>query len=107
MFDWPWSGIHWLSGFIIGVILVFSLNITRQRKFWSIGLGLLILWELLEITLRYFDVHAHQSIALLKQAMGGFAFAPETTVNSIGDLIIGSVGLLVGRFFGRPRNTST
>lgn len=59
-------------------------------------MGLLALWEIFEKTLQYLDVHAHQTIAPFKQAVGGFAFAPETAANTTGDLIIGAVGTLIG-----------
>ncbi len=97
VFDWPWSGIHWLSGFVIGVLLILFLKIIKPGRFWSLGFGLLLLWELVEITLRYLDVHAHEAIAPLKQTVGGFAFAPESTANIVGDLAIGSLGLVLGR----------
>lgn len=96
VFDLPWSVIHFISGVTIGAILVGFVRLQPHRKFWSVGVGLLVLWELVEITLRYLDVHAHAVVAPLKQAVAGFAFAPETTLNIIGDLIIGSIGLMLG-----------
>lgn len=97
VFDWPWSVIHWSSGFVIGVLLTVFLRKVKAGKFWSSGLGLLVLWELVEITLRYLDIHAHETVAPLKQAVASFAFAPESIANIIGDLAIGSAGLWYAR----------
>lgn len=96
MFDWPWSVIHLTSGLLIGALLLALIDQRRPGRFWTVGAGLLVLWEIVEKTLQYLDVHAHQSIAPLKQAVGGFAFAPETIANTTGDLIIGTVGMLIG-----------
>ncbi|MEK7537343.1 MAG: hypothetical protein AAB619_00010 [Patescibacteria group bacterium] len=96
MFDWPWSGIHLVSGLCIGALLAILVYQRRPGRFWTVGVGLLVLWEIVEKTLQYFDVHAHQAIAPLKQAVSGFAFAPETVANTTGDLIIGAVGTLIG-----------
>ncbi|MBI2984994.1 MAG: hypothetical protein HYY50_05230 [Candidatus Kerfeldbacteria bacterium] len=96
VFDWPWSGIHSASGLFIGLLLVVIWN-PKAGRFWMIGVSLLVLWELAEITLRYLDVQAHEFVAPLKQAVGGFAFAPETPANVFGDLVIGFFGLMIGR----------
>ncbi len=101
VFDWPWSLVHWVSGFTIGAILATFVWLRPPRRFWVSGVGLLVLWELTEMTLRYLDVHAHDAVAPLKQAVSGFAFAPESSANTIGDLIIGAVGLEFGRRLGR------
>lgn len=118
MFDWPWSGIHFLSGLVAGLVLsavsflhprrssslspirleVHGRGVGVEDQFWTAGLTVLILWELTEITLRYLDGHAHQAIRPLKDAVGGFAFAPETHLNTLGDLVIGSIGLWLGRW---------
>jgi len=96
MFDWPWSGIHFISGLLIGLALAIFFSKNLVRRFWLAGIGLLVLWELVEKSLGYFDQYHHQFIAPLKQAVSGFAFAPETIANTVGDLIIGSVGLWLG-----------
>lgn len=98
MFDWPWSGIHFMSGFLIGALLAVLINKQRPGRFWTFGEGLLVLWEIVEKTLRYLDAHAHEAIAPFKQAVAGFAFAPETVANTTGDLIIGSVGIATSLF---------
>ncbi len=97
MFDWPWSGIHLASGLVIGTILATIAWSRPSRRFWITGVGLLVLWELVEITLRFLDAHAHAAIAPFKRSVAGFAFAPETALNILGDLVIGSVGLWIGR----------
>jgi len=96
MFDWPWSGIHFVSGLLIGLALAILIKRANNKLFWIIGVGLLGAWELIEISLHYLDVHAHDFIAPLKESVAGFAFAPETVTNLIGDLLMGSVGLLFG-----------
>lgn len=98
MFDWPWSGIHLMSGLLIGLIATWW-PLTRPRKvFWWLTAGLLVLWEAYERTLHYLDVHHHAAIAGFKATVMNFAFAPETKLNSFGDLVIGMIGLLVGRW---------
>lgn len=97
MFDWPWSGIHFASGFLIGLVLAIILKRRQARPFWLIGVGVLGFWEIVERTLRYLDVHHHQAIAVFKASVAGFAFAPETVANTSGDLIIGALGLWIGR----------
>lgn len=97
MFDWPWSGIHWASGLCIGAVLAILIKRRQTELFWSVGFGVLVLWEVVEKSSHYFDVHAHQAVAPLKLAVGGFAFAPETAINTLGDLIIGATGLFIGQ----------
>ena len=101
VFDWPWSAIHFTSGTIIGAILFFSAKIRGSWTPWVIGFSLLALWECVEVTLFFLDVHAHETIAPLKRAVSGFGFAPETTTNIIGDLLIGVAGLWTGQRIGR------
>lgn len=96
VFDWPWSGIHLASGFFIGLTLAILIPKRRPGRFWFFGGGLLVLWEVVELTLQYLDLHAHDAIAPFKEVVGGFAFAPETVANLIGDLMIGSFGLSAG-----------
>lgn len=103
MLDWPWSVIHGLSGLVIGVMMMTVWPTISRWRFFSVGFGLLVLWEIVEILLRFFDAHAHLAIAPLKQAVGGFAFAPETTLNIFGDLVIGSAGLVVSRWMVHNR----
>ena len=106
MFDWPWSGVHLLSGLCIGIMFGFIRGTRSPRKFWLLGLSILVLWELFEFTLRTLDIHDPQLVAGLKSSMASFAFGRETLANSSGDIIIGSVGLLIGwlatSFRGRP-----
>ncbi len=97
MFDWPWSVVHLLSGGLIGSVLALTFPRWSRRRFWSVGVALLIAWELLEVTLRYLDAHAHEAMAPFKAAVAGFAFAVESPLNILGDLIAGSVGLALGR----------
>lgn len=98
MFDWPWSIIHLMSGTLIGLLLALILRRPRPRTFWWVGVGLLVIWEKYEWLMHYLDVHHHTVIAAYKTAVDSFAFAPETWVNILGDLIIGSVGLAAGRW---------
>ena len=98
MFDWPWSGIHFTSGLLIGLMLGFVRGTRPPKKFWTIGIGLLVIWELIEFVLRWLDIHDPQAVSALKQSVAGFAFGRETPINSFGDLVIGSVGLLSGRW---------
>lgn len=101
MFDLPWSYVHLASGLTIGAILATIVWVRRPNRFWLNGMALLVIWEMTEMTLRYLDVHAHEAVAPLKQLVGGFAFGPESTANTTGDLIIGAVGLEIGRRMGR------
>lgn len=96
MFDWPWSAVHLLSGTLIGAGLSVIMR-RRARRYWVVGIGLLALWELFEGALRYLDVHAHEAVAPLKSAVLGWFFAHESPANVVGDLLIGSLGLLIGR----------
>ncbi len=98
MFDWPWSGIHFMSGTLIGLIAAWWPPTRRRKVFWWLCIGILFLWEVYERTTQYLDVHHHEVIAGFKIAVNNFGFAPETKLNSFGDLVIGSVGLLVGRW---------
>ncbi len=98
MFDWPWSTIHLMSGTLIGLLATWWI-VTRPRKvFWWAGYGLLTLWEIYERTLHFLDVHHHQAIAGFKATVMNFAFAPETKLNTFGDLVIGGAGLFLGRY---------
>lgn len=107
MFDWPWSGIHFLSGLCVGLMLGFVRGWRPTRRFWTIGILVLVIWELIERTLRFLDIHAHDTIAPFKASVASFAFGEETWANTIGDVIIGSVGLLFGRWvtaFRQPKS---
>jgi len=96
VFDWPWSGIHFLSGVCIGALLAL---LGRGRKILAVvGIGLLIIWEAIERTLHFLDVYHHAFIAPLKNAVDGFAFAAEVPANIAGDIFIGTIGLFVGWF---------
>lgn len=109
MFDWPWSGIHFLAGLLIGLLLGFVRGWRPTKRFWVIGLGALVLWELVERTLRFLNIHAHTFIAPLKASVASFAFGEETIANSLGDLMIGSLGLYIGRTltgFRRPKKST-
>ena len=97
MFDWPWSGIHFVSGLLIGLVLVTWPRTRFMKRFWFTGIGLLILWELFEFTLRTLDIYAHEAVAPLKQTMAGWFFAKENLVNVIGDIVIGVSGLWLSR----------
>lgn len=109
MFDWPWSGIHFSSGLAIGVIGTWWGLLRPRRRFWWIGSGALTIWEVYEATLRYFDIHHHQFIAAYKASVMNFAFGAESWWNVAGDLMIGLVGMIVGRWvvsmFQRQRRT--
>lgn len=97
MFDWPWSMIHFMSGALIGLVATWWTITRRSRVFWWLGPSLLVIWEIYERMMHYLDVHHHAAIAAFKTAVDNFAFAPETKLNTFGDLVIGTVGLLVGR----------
>lgn len=102
MFDWPWSAIHLLSGLLLGFGLSIIFRRWTARKFWLTGLSLVVAWELFEGVLRYLDANVHEAIAPFKNAVAGFAFAVESPTNIIGDLLIGSIGLVLGRFLVFP-----
>lgn len=97
MFDWPWSGIHFMSGLLIGLITAWWSRTRVSKVFWSVSIGLLALWEVYERILHYLDVHHHQFIAGFKATVMNFAFAPETKLNTFGDLVIGTLGIFIGR----------
>ncbi len=103
--DWPWSFVHTLSGIAIGWILANTVRWRPTRTFWVSGIGLLVLWELVEVVLRLLDQHAHQAIAPLKHAVHSFAFAQESLTNSLGDLVVGTLGLWIGRQLTGRRRT--
>jgi hypothetical protein len=98
MFDWPWSAVHLLSGILLGSGLSLIFRRWTARKFWLSGLVLIVAWELFEGMLRYLDANAHEAIAPFKRAVAGFAFAVESPANVSGDLLIGALGLALGRF---------
>ncbi len=96
MYDWPWSGIHFTSGLIIGLILASRKTVSQPKWLWTIGVGLLAVWEVIERTLQYLDRNHHAFILPFKQAVAGFAFTPETNWNLLGDMTIGPLGILIG-----------
>lgn len=98
MFDLPWSAVHLFSGMLLGAGLSIVFRRWTVRKFWFTGLALIVAWELFEGMLRFLDANAHAAIAPFKTAVSGFAFAEESTANIVGDLLIGSIGLVLGRF---------
>lgn len=104
--DWPWSVIHVGSGVAIGLVLISVMRAPGYRQFWLAGMGLLILWELVEVSLRLLDMHAHEFIRPLKQAVHGFAFDQESPGNILGDLVVGGLGLWVGGAAGRALRRS-
>ena len=71
-FDY-WSLVHFLSGFVIIILLMaFRLN---QKWLWLIGL--LIIYELIEIGFLFFALHI---------------FKPESLKDQVTDLVVGSFG---------------
>lgn len=100
MFDWPWSGIHFLSGLVIGVIFVLANRRRPWRSSILLGLFLLILWECFEGFLRYMDLNHHAGVLPLKTALDGAFFDIESWANLIGDIIIGMVGITLVRAAG-------
>jgi hypothetical protein len=102
MFDWPWSGVHFVSGLVIGLMMIIGLGL-RSKNFWVIGVSLLLFWELVERSLHFLDVYHHQAIATLKASVGGFAFAPETALNATGDMIVGCLGIFIAHLLLRKK----
>lgn len=98
MFDWPWSVIHFTSGTVIGLLGGWLFQAKPLVRFWIFGSGLLLLWEVYERAMHYLDLYHHQLVIGFKAGVMGFAFAPETWVNTTGDLVIGGVGMLLGRW---------
>lgn len=98
VFDWPWSGIHFMSGATIGLLGTWWSLTRPTRRFWSVGLSLLAVWEVYEATLRYLDTHHHQFIAGFKATVMEFAFGAESGWNVAGDLLIGIAGMALMRW---------
>lgn len=95
--DLPWSAVHFISGLTTGAVLSTLAWLRSPKRFWLAGLAALVLWELVEMTLRYLDHNFHEAIAPFKWSVAGFAFAPESTLNTLSDLVIGAIGLAIGR----------
>ena len=99
MFDWPWSVVHFFAGVIIGVIFSLQRSV-GQRRALEWGFGLLALWELVEIFLRL-EKNSPTVGPTLHRIFTQNYFAAESTINSIGDLVIGSLGIIVGYRLGK------
>lgn len=102
--DAPWSLIHFISGFIIGTAVALLDRPRRWGRKVVTGVSVLVAWEAIEITLHQLDLHAPGAVTWLKAAVHGYFFAPESAANVTGDLVIGTLGLLMGvKLFHRPR----
>jgi len=70
-----WSVIHFISGFILGLIL---LKYHPNKFSWLIVLALLIGYEFFEVLLN------------------GILFVPETFIDTFWDIIVGMTGFFIG-----------
>ena len=100
--DWPWSLIHLLLGALLGMVLCAS-RFKPRRRFWFIGLTLLLLWEVFEIILRQLHLHEFMS----RWPLLSFVAEPEAAANIIADIVIGSIGLWLGRLILQRRQSIT
>lgn len=103
VFDWPWSLIHLGSGLIIGW-LVAKPHLSWKRAL-LIGVGLLILWELFEGWLRWLDLYHHGSVATIKNSLGGAFFDRESWGNIVGDIVVGTFGIIAARTLRQRKKT--
>lgn len=98
MFDFPWSVIHFVSGFLIALVF-FSLhrgrlNLSQARWVYTYSFALLIGWELIELNLRIAEMfHPELSTQMKEWIYAGF-FETEHWINILGDLLIGLAGIV-------------
>lgn len=99
MFDWLWSGIHFMSGIFIGLAIAMIVS-TTKRVGLGFGILMLTLWEGWEAFLRYLNIHHPVWLDPIRPGLGSIIL-PETAVNIAGDLLIGTMGLLIGLYVAR------
>lgn len=93
-FDSYWALVHFIAGLLIGVTLL-VLKLKEIKKYIFIGSLILILWEVLEIYLRYLYMKGSAFISFLESFMPESFFLGESYINIISDLVLGSFGLLI------------
>jgi hypothetical protein len=97
------SLVHFASGIGLGLLFfVFSKEISK-KIYYSLGLIILILWEMFEFFLRFLKVYYPLFLENLKFIPSGWA-DKENFLNVGSDLIVGFAGLLIIYFiFKQPR----
>ncbi len=98
IFDSLWALIHFLSGCVIGyalAYLILRMNKSKKTLFFLVGFTLLVLWEVLEAFLRYFYIVDYQLTEKFLKFIPSEYFEYESYVNIAGDIIIGSIGLIL------------
>lgn len=90
---------HFAFGLVVGIIFFLipskSNWLIKKENYFVIGFIVLILWEIFEHLLRYIKKYYPNLTEKLMSFLPDYWFAKESLLNSIGDLFIGLIGLIM------------
>ena len=90
--DSYWSAVHFGSGILLGLFIILLIRTVDKKRYYTLGLLLLVLWEAFEFFLRilgeYFPRSA-EKLTMIPDAM----FETESAINIFSDLLLGMIGM--------------
>jgi|GEM_PF-3463668 len=101
VFDY-WTIIHLASGICLSsylaVMLSRSDNPRRRTAYFSVGMGIIFLWELFEMVLRLIEYNDPVLAETLKNYLDPGFFGVESILNVASDIAIGATALVAMYF---------
>jgi hypothetical protein len=85
---------HFCSGLVLGVLLILFNRKISKKIYFKLGIIWLIIWEIFEGSLRFLRIYYPLLLEKLSFIPSGWA-SDESFVNIIGDMLTGSLGLLI------------
>ncbi|MEK7158179.1 MAG: hypothetical protein AAB733_01210 [Patescibacteria group bacterium] len=96
IFDSIWVLVHISSGILVGGFIGLLSHAYQRFRHRATALQVLLLalmmWEIVEGTLRWLDIHQPQIARLLKSRLYDGFFEYEHPVNIVSDLVVGFLG---------------
>ncbi|GEM_PF-3480488 len=97
LFDYISLG-HFLTGFIVGVLILRVMIILKVRfnlfSYFVIGIACAIWWEDLEVVLRFLKANYRLVFDKVFFLFPSYVFAAESWLNVLGDVLMNTLGLL-------------
>ncbi|MBU0706851.1 hypothetical protein KKG41_00580 [Patescibacteria group bacterium] len=94
-FDSYWALVHFCSGLLLGLLIVYLTRTVDKKRYYYIGIGLLVLWEIFEGLLRILNKYFIDMAESLQSVIPSNFFLTESVINITSDLILGSLGLTI------------